>query len=125
MIVGLGIDLVESSRVGKELARRRWGPDDGVFTPTESTYCRAGKQTEQRYAACFAAKEATLKALGTVVPDLGIFREVEVEFGGRTQPEIILHDRLQETARQLGANRINLSLAVARKHIGAMVILES
>ena len=125
MIVGLGIDLLESSRLGKELARRRWGADEGVFTPTEIAYCSSGKHPEWRYAACFAAKEAALKALGTGVPDLEVFREVEVECESVTEHRIVLHDRLQATARQLGVRHIKLSIAVARKHIGAMVILES
>lgn len=125
MIVGLGIDLVESSRVGEELTRRRWEPDDGVFTPAEIAYCDGSKRPERRYAACFAAKEAALKALGTEVQDLGVFREVEVEFGSGTEHKIVLHDRQQATARQLGVRHINLSIAVARKHMGAMVVLES
>lgn len=125
MIVGLGIDLVESSRVGKDLARQHWAADDGVFTPAEIAYCSSGKHPERRYAVCFAAKEAALKALGAEVPDLGVFREVEVKLGSRTRYKIVLHDRLQATARRLGVRHINLSIAVAREHIGAMVILES
>ena len=125
MIVGLGTDLVESNRVLRELAHGPWLAGDGVFTPEEIEYCSLGKQPGRRYAACFAAKEATLKALGTPVTDLGMFREVEVKPGGRTEHEIVLHNRLQAIASKLGAKRINLSIAATRRRVSAMVILES
>ena len=125
MIVGLGIDVVESRVFARELARRQWVAKDGIFTPAEIAYCNGGKPPERRYAACFAAKEAVLKALGTEIADLEIFREVEVELVSSTEYKVVVHDRLQAIAAHLGARRINLSLAVAKKNVGALAIVES
>ena len=125
MIVGVGIDLMESSRVAREIARGGWPSEDGVFTPGEIAYCGAGKRAAQRYGACFAGKEATLKALGAAVADSGTFREVEVKFESGTQYQIVLHNRLLAIAKHLGVRHINLSIAATRKCIGAMVIMES
>jgi len=125
VIVGLGIDLVETSRIARELRRQPWQAANGVFTAAEVGYCSAGRQPERRYAACFAAKEATLKALGTEVSDLGIFREVEVRFACGVERTIVLRNRLKAIAKELGARHINLSIAAARKVVGALVILES
>ena len=125
VIVGLGIDLVDNSRFEQELARGQWTRADGIFTGEEILYSRSGRHAAQRYAACFAAKEAALKALGVGVEDLAIFREVEVRFGRGGVCGIVLHDRLQLEAGRLGVRHINLSIAGAKKQTGAMVILES
>jgi holo-[acyl-carrier protein] synthase len=125
VIVGLGIDLVENSRFERELGRGEWTREDGIFTGEEILYGRSGRHAARRYAACFAAKEAALKALGVGVEDLAVFREVEVRFGRGSVCGIVLHDRLQSKAGRLGVRHINLSIAAANKQTGAMVILES
>jgi len=125
MIVGLGIDLVDTDRVARELGRLRWQPANGVFTAAEISYCLAGRQPAQRYAACFAGKEATLKALGADVVDLGIFREVEIRVDGGSGCAVLLRKRLRPIARKLKVRHINLSLTARRKSVVAMVILES
>jgi len=123
VIVGTGIDLFEISRMEGELARGNWRLRDGVFTPHEIEYCDAGRQPPRRYAACFAAKEAALKALGAEAADLRDFREVDVRFG--TPDGIELRGRLRAMARKLGAQHITSTVAVTRNWVGAMVILES
>ena len=100
MIVGLGIDLVATSRVERELAQGEWRLGDGIFTSREISRCSGDRRPAICYAACFAAKEATLKALGVEVADLGMMREVEVELGDRCA--IVLHDRMKSESEQLG-----------------------
>lgn len=125
MIVGLGTDLIETSRVAGELARSRWRVCEGVFTAAEIACCNRSGKPEQRFAACFAAKEATLKALGMEVSDLGLFREAEIQSASGVEGTILLHERLKARAEDLGVRHINLSIALARRCVGAMVILES
>ena len=123
MIVGLGIDLVTNRRVERELARDEWLQGDGIFTSQEISRCSRNRRPALCYAACFAAKEATLKALGVEVADLGMMREVEVELGDRCA--IVLHDRMKSESEQLGVRHIRLSIAPSKRQTGAMVILES
>jgi holo-[acyl-carrier protein] synthase len=125
VIVGLGIDLIENRRVEQELSRGEWVREDGIFSREEIRYCSMGKKPARRYAACFAAKEAALKALGAGVGDLAIFHEVEVKAGTGSKHGIVLHHRLQSHARRLGVRQINLSVAATKRQTGAMVILES
>ena len=125
MIVGLGIDLVENSRVTKELAQGDWRPENGVFTSGEIDRCSTGKNPALRYAACFAAKEAALKALGIGLSDWVMFREVEICRDENGEYTAILHDRLKSKSEQLGVRQIRVSIAAARKQTGAVVILES
>jgi holo-[acyl-carrier protein] synthase len=64
-IQGIGIDIIEVERI-KRLSLR-WGSkfEHRVYTPQELTYCGKTPTRYARLAARFAAKEATLKALGT------------------------------------------------------------
>jgi len=125
VIRGMGIDLIENRRFQQELAQDEWKPESGIFTREEVRACRSGKHHDRRYAACFAVKEAALKALGVCVGDLAIFREVEVRFGPAGPSAIVLRDRLKSEAGRLGVRRVHLSIAAARKQTGAMVVLES
>jgi holo-[acyl-carrier protein] synthase len=125
VIVGLGVDLLENSRVARELARGDWRQENGVFTSEEIKRCSTGKNPALRYAACFAAKEATLKALGVGVSDLAMFREVEIGLDENGEYAVVLHDRLKSESEQLGVRHIRVSVAAAAKQTGAMVILES
>ena len=125
MIVGLGVDLLENSRVAQELARGDWRQENGVFTSEEIKRCSTGKNPALRYAACFAAKEATLKALGIGVSDLAMFREVAIALDENGEYAVVLHNRLKSESEQLGVRHIRVSVAAAAKQTGGMVILES
>ena len=64
MIIGIGVDIVEISRIQKAI--ERWG--DGflthVFTTEEIAWAKRHKFPYPHYAGRFAAKEAIFKALG-------------------------------------------------------------
>ena len=124
MILGLGIDILETGRVERELAQGEWLLDDGIFTPEEIRYCSSVRRPARRYAICFAAKEATLKALGVRIPDLAMFREVEVEFGAERVCGVVLHERLKRHSERMGVRRIRISITSHFSQAGAIVILE-
>ena len=64
-IIGTGLDATEIDRI--EEAIKRYGDRfiRRVFTEGEIAYCRRKKDFAPSFAARFAAKEATMKALGT------------------------------------------------------------
>ncbi len=125
MIVGIGVDLIEHVRVERELAKRPWKTADGVFTDVEIGNCERARRPGAEYAACFAAKEATLKALGIDISDAGLFREVEVAKDADGKHSISLNARLRKKAQQLGVSRVWLSIASRGRRAGALVVLES
>ncbi len=125
MILGIGADLLETSRVRQELGQREWLPDDGIFTPEEISYCSSAGRPARRFAACFAAKEAALKALGVQVTDLGLFREATVAYDGRGRHRVTFSGRLKAESERLGVRNIKLSLVYNPKQTGAIIILES
>ncbi len=74
----------------------------GIFTPGEIRFCSAALNPVHQYAACFAAKEAAMKALGVQANDLALFREVEVGHGSGQGYDLILRDRLKVASERLG-----------------------
>lgn len=125
MIVGVGIDLVANRRVHGELARGEWLASDGIFTSPEISRCSRDRRPALCYAACFAAKEATLKALGVNVGDPGLRREVEIELDYSGTWTVVLHERLKTESERLGVKQIRLSITSNQQQTGAMVILET
>lgn len=125
MIVGTGIDIVEVARVaalierfGERFLRR-------IFTAAEVRYCQDKKNSVERFAARFAAKEAALKALGTGLR-LGItWHDVEIrhEPGGR--PIIVFSGKAAVLARKAGAASSSVSITHTTETALAQVILES
>lgn len=123
MIVGMGIDLVEISRIAESIAR--WGGrfEKKLFTERERAYCNGRAHQAQHFAARFAAKEATLKAL-RVPPGLS-WHEMEVEAGGKAPPRLVLSGVAAQAAAKLGVRETHLSLTHAADLAAAVVVLES
>jgi holo-[acyl-carrier protein] synthase len=109
-VVGIGVDLALIPRLRQMVAR--W--DDRflrrVFTDEEIAYCRRRRDPIPHFAARFAAKEATLKALGTGL-QLGVsWREMEVRRERGAAPTMVLSGRCRVIARAKGGDRVLLSL---------------
>ncbi len=119
-VVGIGLDLVEVARL--EQAEARWGKAflDRVFTPREIADCGEGVYRAQRLAARFCAKEAVFKALGQGRPRLD-WIEVEVVRAAGGQPGIVLSGRALARAKELGVDRVLVSLT----HISILAMAEA
>ena len=108
-VVGIGTDLVDVDRF-RTVLRRRPSVADRLFTSRERTYAQRATDPAARLAARFAAKEATLKALGY---GLGGMRMADIEIvraeDGR--PELVLHGDARATAAGHGVNRWLVSLS--------------
>lgn len=111
-ILGIGIDLVEVGRIERAIARHE-GFVPRVFSARERERCEDCARPGRRYAACFAAKEASTKALGTGVRGLS-WREVEmlVDEGGR--PYMKLSGNAGEIAARHGVEKILVSVSHTR-----------
>lgn len=125
MIVGLGVDMEEVSRIRDVISRHGRIFLDRVFTPAEVAYCERYRESAQRYAARFAAKEATMKALGTGWGKGVRWRDIEVTRKSGGRPTIVLHGVAREHAERMGARHISLSLTHTGNFALAEVILEN
>ncbi len=125
MIVGIGIDLVETPRIAEGI--EKYGPRflKRLFTQGEVDYCERFKNRAERYAARFAAKEAAFKALGTGWREGVRWRDVEVTHLPSGKPELVLTGRAKELARKIGVTRMEVSISHADHYVVAQVVFEN
>ncbi|HUS82372.1 MAG TPA: holo-ACP synthase [Dehalococcoidia bacterium] len=116
--LAVGVDLVEIGRVHRLLQRHRDRFRSRVFTPTELRLCR---DRPHLLAVRFAAKEATMKALGTGIRGVA-WREIEVLPNRRGKPLLFLYGRARERARKLGLTALDVSLTHSREYAMATVV---
>lgn len=120
-IVGTGIDTIEVERVERALTRPLTGGRfrTRVFTAAEIAYCESrGHGRFQSYAARFAAKEATMKALGTGWNRNVGWSEIEVVRERGHAPTV----RLSGKAAALGARRMIARFHLSLTHTAATAI---
>jgi holo-[acyl-carrier protein] synthase len=122
-VVGLGVDVVDMDRFRTVLARRP-RLAERVFTEGERRYAFSKADPVPRLAARFAAKEATMKALGV---GLGAFRfaDAEVVRAPSGEPSIRLGGRAVELAGKRGATRLMLTMTHSDLIAVAFVVAES
>ncbi len=109
-VKGIGVDLAQIPRLRRIV--ERWDERflRRVFTEAEIAYCRRRRDPIPHLAARFAAKEATLKALGTGLR-MGVnWQELEVRRERGQAPVMVLTGRSQAIARARGGSRVLLSL---------------
>jgi holo-[acyl-carrier protein] synthase len=109
-VKGIGVDLALIPRLRQVV--ERWDERflRRVFTDEEIAYCRRRRDPIPHLAARFAAKEATLKALGTGMRMGVSWREMEVRRERGQAPTMVLSGRCRAIAQAKGAHRVLLSL---------------
>jgi len=125
MIVGTGIDITEIARFEEALRKHGERFSRRVCTAAEIAYCEKFKNSAERFAARFAAKEAAFKALGTGWSEGIRWVDVEVTHSPGGKPELILRGRAEEIARRLGVTCAAVSISHSGHYVVALVILES
>src|SRR3954466_13756678 len=103
----LGIDIIKVDRIRASIERFGERFSKRVLTPAEQRYVRLRPET---FAGRWAAKEAVSKVLGLGVRGIG-WRDIEVERLPTGQPAVRLHGRAAERARQLGMERVAVSIS--------------
>ena len=124
MILGIGMDIVETCRIERAVLRfgeRFWSR---IFTPSEKMYCFGKVSPWNSLAARFAAKEAAFKALGRGWPDSGGYASVEVRMDEQGRPGLIFHGKARMIADALGVRNVLVSLTHDGGYAAASVILE-
>ena len=114
MIHSLGIDIIEIERIRQALQRwPRLAPR--LFTERERAYCDRRADPAPCYAARFAAKEATAKALGRALR----WHEVEIQADPSGRPHLSLTGDAAELAQ---GSQLLLSLSHSRDYAVACVV---
>jgi holo-[acyl-carrier protein] synthase len=119
MVLSVGVDMVEVERIQKALEDSRIGKRfrDRVFTAKEIQYCESKRRGRyESYAGRFAAKEAVMKALGRGWGSKVSWLDIEVARARSGKPEIVLHDKTERLAEELGIRRWSLSITHTERH---------
>ncbi|HXG66979.1 MAG TPA: holo-ACP synthase, partial [Blastocatellia bacterium] len=111
MIIAIGIDIVDISRLEESFERSGDLFRDRVFTEAEIAYCERRARRSASYAARFAAKEATMKALGTGWAEGVGWRDIEVVSQENGKPTLKLSGRALELFQKMGAWKAHLTLS--------------
>ncbi len=121
-VLRVGIDLVQISRITESVERFGDRFLRRVFTDGEIAYATAAPaRASERLAARFAAKEATMKALG-LVEQPADWRNIEVRRSPSGTCDLALHGGVREAAIRLGAEAFALSLSHEGDYATAVVI---
>jgi holo-[acyl-carrier protein] synthase len=109
-IVAHGIDLVDFPRIADMVERHGDRFVHRVFTAAEQAYARASRNTIEKYAGRFAAKEAILKLLGTGWRGRIAWTDIEVTNDEAGRPEVALSGEVKVIADRLGIGHISISI---------------
>lgn len=122
MVLGIGTDIIEISRVKKAIESEHFRAR--VYTAAERAYCESrGAGAAASFAARFAGKEAVLKAFGTGLRQ-GTLLEIEILNDALGCPCVTLSGAFRELAKQKGVRRVLLSLSHAREYATAQCVME-
>ncbi len=113
-----GIDLIEIERIAAAIERHGERFLVRIFTPREIKDC--GGRIES-LAARFAAKEATAKALGCGIGDIG-WKEIEIKREENGAPTLLLCGEAARFAREKKLKTWSVSLSHSQSHAIAMIV---
>ena len=123
MIIGVGVDIVEISRIERSV--RRWGTKFArrILSEQELTVFSSRTEESGLLARQFAAKEAVSKALGTGMKGIG-FRDITVIRNEAGAPLVELSDSAASRASEIGAENIHISISDERDYAIAYAVAE-
>ena len=124
MIVGIGVDIVEVSRIEGLLSRFGERFLARVFTESEERYASRSVKRAERLAGRFAVKEAVLKALGTGKSQGILWRDVETLPGLMGRPSVQLHGAARGWMDRMGGRGIHVTISHDGGRAVAFVIIE-
>ncbi len=120
-----GVDIVEISRFNKTFLKNERFVND-IFSEKERTYCETKKNPQIHFAGRFAAKEASLKALGIGMSGAGIdntFREIEVIQGKSGKPLLSFSGWPEKISNKRNIIQFTVSISHSDSYAVATVIL--
>lgn len=122
MILGIGIDQVDTSRIADLLDRFGARGETRLFSDEELQRCGDRPRAAECLAARFAAKEAFVKALGTGLRGMK-WTDIEVRGGENERPVLVLHNGAADELSRRGGSVAHLSLTHESGIATAIVVL--
>lgn len=123
MILGLGLDLVELQRI-ETIWRKYQDKFVQKILGSKEIIAFNKRPSVEFLASRFAAKEATVKALGTGFSKGIYFSQIEVINTDLGKPKLLLSDKAEAYFKHLGGKNLYISLTHSQLVAGAVVIIE-
>jgi len=125
LIIGIGIDLFDISRMYDEIVVNDRGFQYDVFTPAELSEIKSGGGSITAYASRFAAKEAALKSLpADAVPPGSYWRDIEIRCSAPGKSHAILSRRVLDLLSIPDDYKITISFSHTSSAVLACAALE-
>jgi holo-[acyl-carrier protein] synthase len=118
-IVGLGVDICEIARMERALDRHPT-MRARVFTPSEIAYCDSKARPAESFAGRFAAREATIKALGGYRGKR--WQDISVGRAPSGAPSIVLDGQAKVRADALGVTQVLITFTHERTNAVAFAV---
>jgi holo-[acyl-carrier protein] synthase len=123
-VLGIGVDLVENTRIQHSLDRFGERFLQRVFTPGEIEYSQSMKYPARHLAARFAAKEAVSKAFGTGIGKAMGWKDIDVRRKSSGEPFVVLEGGAKSLADERGVSAVWITLSHTENHAMAMIVVE-
>ena len=122
MIIGVGVDIIEISRIEKAVNFNSLFIQK-LFNKNEIDYFESRKLRPEYIAGRFAAKEAVAKALGTGFREFSM-KDIEIDRTSLGKPIVILKGKAKMIAAKNGNYKMHVSISHDRQSAIAYAVLE-
>ena len=124
-ILGIGVDIVENSRLAKSLKNNLF--ITRIFSNSEILKAKRMKNKKSYYAKRFAAKEAFVKSIGTGFRNNLNFKDISIVNDKVGKPSFIINEKIKMIVKkQFKTSSFNFFLSISdeKKYSIAYVILQ-
>ena len=124
-ILGIGVDIVENSRISKSLKSDFF--IERIFSNVEILNAKKIKDKKSYYAKRFAAKEAFVKSIGTGFRDNLNFKDISIINDKFGKPSFVITEKIKKIVKkQFKTTSFNFFLSISdeKKYSIAYVILQ-
>ena len=124
-ILGIGVDIVENSRITKLLNSKLF--IKRIFSSSEILIAKKLKDKNSYYSKRFAAKEAFVKSLGTGFRDDLNFKDISIIKDKQGKPSFTINEKIKKIVKkQFKTISFNFFLSISdeKKYSIAFVILQ-
>jgi len=125
VIVGIGVDIAETARVEKLIAKFGQRFARRILTTDELLEFDRRKHSSSYLATRFAAKEAVAKALGTGIGEQLGFHSIQIDNDEKGKPLLRFMGTAVDLIAGLNIKNAMISLSDEKHYVVAMVVLES
>tara|TARA_B110000114_G_scaffold182760_1_gene222675 strand:- start:431 stop:817 length:387 start_codon:yes stop_codon:yes gene_type:complete len=124
-ILGIGVDIVENSRIARSLKNNHFV--QRVFTDSEVLIAKTIKNKKSYYSKRFAAKEAFAKSIGTGFRNNLNFKDISIVNDKLGKPSFVINAKIKRIVKKqfnISSFYFFLSISDEKKYSIAYVVLQ-